>query len=103
MDSLRHHRFTTGLPVTLSEGDDASLCGCEGADRPNYTGEKIRFLDPRKSGYQWFDTTPFFPEIIGQVGNANRRFFHGPGLNNWDIAFHKNTKIYERMNLEFQG
>ena len=96
-------RFTTGLPVTLSEGDDASLCGCEGADRPNYTGEKIRFLDPRKSGYQWFDTTPFSPEIIGQVGNANRRFFHGPGLNNWDFALHKNTKIYERMNLEFRA
>ena len=96
-------RFTTGLPVTLSEGDDASLCGCEGADRPNYTGEKIRILDPRQSGNQWFDTSPFFPETIGQVGNANRRFFHGPGLNNWDIAFHKNTTIYERMNLEFRA
>jgi hypothetical protein len=106
-------RFTTGLPVTLGEGDDNSLCGCDGVDLPNYTGDKIHFLDPRGPGNRWFaqsfdpDTgvplAPFFPEGLGQLGNANRRFFHGPGINNWDIAFHKNTKITERTNLEFRA
>jgi hypothetical protein len=34
---------------------------------------------------------------------VKRRFFHGPGFNNWDLAFHKNTRITERVNLEFRG
>ncbi len=105
-------RFTTGLPVTLREGDDASLCGCSGADLPNYTGKKLHFLDPRKPGNRWFEATfddngvpltPFFPESLGSIGNTNRRFFHGPGINNWDIALHKNTKIRETMDLEFRA
>jgi len=105
-------RFATGLPVTLSEGDDASLCGCSGADRPNYTGDKVHLLDPRKSGNRWFGATfddngvpltPFFPEATGEIGNASRRFFHGPGFNNWDFALHKSTKIGEGMNLEFRA
>jgi hypothetical protein len=35
-------------------------------------------------------------------GNANRRFFHGPGINNWDMALHKDTHITERAALEFR-
>jgi hypothetical protein len=42
-------RFATGLPVTLTESGDLSLCGCGGADRPNYTGGPINFFDPRSS------------------------------------------------------
>jgi hypothetical protein len=34
---------------------------------------------------------------------VKRRFFHGPGINNWDLAFHKNTRITERVTLEFRG
>ena len=95
-------RFTTGFPVTLSESDDASLCGCGGADVPNYNGQPIHFLDIRKTG-QWFDTSPFSPEVTGVFGNANRRFFHGPGINNWDFSLHKGTPITERANLEFRA
>jgi hypothetical protein len=96
-------RFATGFPVTLSEGDDASLCGCGGADVPNYNGQPIHFLDPRKPGNLFFDPSPFSPEVIGFTGNAKRRFFHGPGFNQWDLAFHKNTGITERIALEFRA
>lgn len=95
-------RFTTGFPVTLSESDDASLCGCGGADVPNYNGQPIHFMDIRKTG-QWFDTSPFSPEVTGVFGNANRRFFHGPGINNWDFSLHKSTLITEKTNLEFRA
>lgn len=113
-------RFTTGFPVTLSEADDGSLCGCGGADVPNYNGQSIHFLDPRKTG-QYFEVTsdpntgipisPFFPEtgtdpnnpILGVPGNTSRRFFHGPGINNWDLALHKGTHITERTALEFRA
>jgi Carboxypeptidase regulatory-like domain len=96
-------RFATGFPVTLSESDDASLCGCSGADVPNYNGQAIHFFDPRGPGHQLFDPSPFTPETIGVLGNSNRRFFHGPGFNNWDMAFRKNTMIGERMALEFRA
>jgi hypothetical protein len=96
-------RFATGFPVTLTESDDASLCGCNGADVPNYNGQSIHFLNPRNTGNQLFDPAPFSPETIGIAGTANRRFFHGPGFNNWDLALHKNTRIGERMALEFRA
>ncbi len=95
-------RFTTGFPVTLRESDDASLCGCGGADVPNYNGQPIHFLDIRKTG-QWFDTSPFSTETLGVFGNTRRRFFHGPGINNWDFSLHKDTAITERTNLEFRA
>jgi hypothetical protein len=104
-------RFTTGFPVTLSESDDASLCGCGGADVPNYNRQSIHFLDIRKTGH-WFEETldtnnnpiaPFTAENPGIFGNSNRRFFHGPGINNWDFSLHKSTPITERTNLEFRA
>jgi hypothetical protein len=96
-------RFTTGFPITLSEDDDGSLCGCGGADVPNYNGQPIHFFNPRKTEGQYFDTSPFTAETIGVPGNSNRRFFHGPGINNWDLALHKNTALSERTNLEFRA
>jgi hypothetical protein len=96
-------RFNTGFPVTLTEDDDNSLCGCSGADLPNYNGQPIHFLDPRKPGNLFFDPSPFSPEDLGVVGNAKRRFFHGPGINNWDLSVRKNTLIGERMALEFRA
>jgi Carboxypeptidase regulatory-like domain/TonB dependent receptor len=101
-------RFVTGFPITLSESDDQSLCGCSGADVPKYDGTPIHFLDPRHidpvtEGHFFFDPAPFSTNDLGRIGNVKRRFFHGPGINNWDLAFHKNTKISERVLLEFRG
>jgi len=97
-------RFTTGLGVTLSAGGDKSLCGCSGVDRPNYNGQPIEYLDPRDSdNHQYFVTDPFSPEELGVAGNANRRFFHGPGLNNWDISLQKITRITEGVSILFRA
>jgi hypothetical protein len=41
-------------------------------------------------------------EPLGQIGNANRRFFSGPGLNNWDIALLKNTNFTESKVLQLR-
>jgi len=35
-------------------------------------------------------------------GNAARRPFHGPGVNNFDMALRKVTKIAESKSLEFR-
>ncbi|HWY52871.1 MAG TPA: carboxypeptidase regulatory-like domain-containing protein [Terriglobales bacterium] len=104
-------RFATGIPVTLIENDNNSLLGTQftgpiplGIDVPNYSGSGIHVLDPRKKhSLQYFDTTPFTPEQIGQLGNSRRRFFHGPGINNWDMALLKDTKLTETLDLQFRA
>jgi len=101
-------RFSSGEPVTLTEMDDNSLLGTAGAgaislpvDTPNFTPGPLNITDPR-TGQPYFNISLFSPETLGQLGTARRRFFAGPGLNNWDIALLKDTAIREGMNLEFR-
>ena len=96
--------FVTGLPVTLSENDDLTLIGTGFAsiDLPNVTkGQILSHTNPR-SGLAYFNTALFSPETLGHLGDADRRFFHGPGLNNWDLALLKDTNITESKVLEFR-
>ena len=101
-------RFSSGQPVTLVETDDRSYLGTSGAgaislpvDTPNYTSGSLNITDPR-SNQPYFNTSLFSLEGLGMLGNARRRFFSGPGLNNWDIAILKDTLIKEGVNLEFR-
>jgi hypothetical protein len=102
-------RFASGLPVTLWESDDNSLLGTSGAgaislpvDTPEYTPGSLNFTNPR-TGVPYFNTALFSPEPLGQEGSSPRRFFGGPGINNWDIAIMKDTSIKEGINLEFRA
>jgi Carboxypeptidase regulatory-like domain/TonB dependent receptor len=102
-------RFSTGLPVVIYESDDRSLLGTAftgpiilDVDTPNYTPGSLDFKNPR-SGQAFFNTTLFSEETLGQLGNSRRRFFHGPGVNNFDMALVKNTPLTERSNLEFRA
>ncbi|MGA2074093.1 MAG: hypothetical protein ABSH52_11370 [Terriglobia bacterium] len=101
--------FSTGVPVSLSESDDQSLCGCEtygtsSVDFPNYNDETIQHYNPRtSSGYQQFSVSQFTRELPGVPGNANRRFFHGPGLNDWDMSLFKNVRVNERVSLDIRA
>jgi hypothetical protein len=102
--------FSSGIPVYIFENDDHSLLGTDnsgplplGIDTPNYTGGSIKKLNPRKAGNLYFDTSGFSPEPIGQLGTARRRFFSGPGLNNFNMALSKDTKLYWGSTLEFRA
>jgi hypothetical protein len=103
-------RFATGLPVTLVETDDHSLLGTAfggpiilPVDTPDQVGP-LHIMDPRKtSTHLYFDPTSFASSTIGSEGNARRRFFHGPGINNWDAALQKSTKITERVDLQLRA
>jgi hypothetical protein len=102
-------RFSTGLPVIIYESDDRSLLGTAfngpiqlDVDTPNVTAGPLKFTNPR-SGQPYFNTSLFSLEPIGQLGNSKRRFFSGPGVNNWDMALLKNTMLTERFNLEFRA
>src|SRR5208337_2455929 len=100
----------TGLPVTLYETDDNSLLGTAvagplpiGMDTPLFTGTSIHKKSPRSSSTApFFDASQFVTEPIGTLG-SRRRFFHGPGLNNWDMALLKDTRLSETAKLQFRA
>ncbi len=101
-------RFATGVPVIMYETDDNSLLGTAfagplpiGMDVPIFTGTSIHRLDPRATG-NYFDSSQFTAEPIGTLG-TQRRFFHGPGQNDWDMTLLKNTRLTETMKLEVRA
>jgi hypothetical protein len=107
-------RFATGFPVYLVENDDHSLLGTFGTgqgnmiDVPNRLMGPLNITDPRKgdpaSGTNpYFNTSLFYKEALGQLGNANRRFFHGPGWNNWDLSLAKDLRLTESKSLQFRA
>jgi hypothetical protein len=107
-------RFSTGFPVFILEGDDNSLTGSGGGgqgngwDEPNRLPGALNITDPRKANpatgtNPYFTTSLFTPEAVGQLGNSNRRFFHGPGWNNWDMSLSKELPLTESKKLEFRA
>src|SRR5437763_14215837 len=74
-------RFATGFPVTISQSGDRSLTGTSGVDEPDFLGGLV-VTDPRGPNNRYFNRQAFQTEPLGGVGNAARRFFHGPGFNN---------------------
>ena len=102
-------KFATGLPVTLVENDDHSLLGTGfggpitlAVDTPDFVGP-LNITNPRHTGGQYFSPAAFAPSAIGLEGDSRRRFFHGPGLDNFDFALLKDTRFNERFNLQFRG
>ena len=87
--------------MTITQSGDRSLTGTSGVDEPDFIGGLV-FQDPRNAGpdgarNRYFNKTAFRSETLGGVGNSSRRFFHGPGFNNWDFGLHKLTRVTEHV------
>jgi hypothetical protein len=104
-------RFSTGLPVTLLDDSDHSLLGTLGngvnnylLDTPEYHGAPLEINTNPRNGRPEFNTTPaaFTTEALGQLGNVPRRFFYGPGINNFDMTLTKVLKVTESKSFEFR-
>ena len=97
-------RFATGFPIALSESGDRALTGTSGADHPNYIGGLAITPDVRNTpNHQYFSPGVFTAEALGTMGNADPRFFHGPGINNFDLALQKITRVHESMSVQFRA
>jgi hypothetical protein len=102
-------RLSSGMPVTLVNNNDTSLLGTipnginnEGVDTPNSLPGDLKLnLNPR-DGQPTFNTALFSLPALGQVGTAARRFFSGPGMEDLDVALHKNVRLTESRSLEFR-
>jgi len=100
-------RFSSGFPVTLYSLGDNSLLGAEpnginnfGLDLPDYRlGPLNLSSNPRKNNQQYFSAALFSVNALGTTGTANRRFFHGPGMNNYDMALAKTFTMTESKSL----
>lgn len=104
------NRFASGFPVTLINNGDNSLIGTNpngtnnsSIDEPEYSGGSLHLNpNPRKNGHNYFDTMAFSMNALGTPGNAKRRFFYGPGANNFDMAMAKKLPVTESKSLLFR-
>ena len=101
--------FSSGLPVTLVNYGDNSLLGSEpnginnyGVDEPDYNGGVLDLNQNPRNGRSYFNTSQFSENAMGTPGTAKRRFFYGPGINNYDMALLKNVRVTESKSLQFR-
>jgi hypothetical protein len=102
-------RFSSGLPVTLVNFGDNSLLGSEpngvnnfGIDEPDYKGGPLNLNKNPRNGKPYFNTAQFSENALGTPGSAKRRFFYGPGMDNFDMALLKNVRLTESKSLQFR-
>ncbi|MGB6458711.1 MAG: carboxypeptidase regulatory-like domain-containing protein [Candidatus Acidiferrum sp.] len=102
-------RFSSGLPVTLVNFGDNSLLGSEpnginnfGVDEPDYNGGSLDLNKNPRNGRSYFNIAQFSENALGSPGTAQRRFFYGPGMDNYDMALLKNIRLTEVKSLQFR-
>ena len=102
-------RFATGLPVTLASNGDNFLVDAQNnginsvsIDLPNMASGNPEINHNPRNGRPYFNSALFSPNSLGTQGDASRRPFYGPGINNWDLALHKVTKLTESKSLELR-
>jgi hypothetical protein len=125
--------FQSGFPIRITSQDDVELLDTtfdfEEPGQPNFapgatfktvnprntvcaagTGPLAQNLDPTLPACQPVSGFAFDPNIftnstvpLGTIGNAPRSICCGPGINNWDMSFSKQTGLGERLNMEFRA
>lgn len=87
----------TGLPIVIGGANNFR------ASRPNSTGVSAKLDNPSAS--KWFNTDAFINPPNYTFGNIGRVLpdVRGPGTFNWDLSFIKNTRVHERVNLQFRA
>ena len=109
-------RFSSGLPVTLYNNTDNSLLGSmpnginnNGVDTPIMLPGNLAVNRNPRGGQTAFNTSLFPTDLasptsqyFGQVGNVPRRFFYGPGLENFDMSLQKELALKQDKTLQFR-
>lgn len=87
----------SGLPVVIRGANNFR------ADRPNSTGRSAKLAT--RSAARWFDTGAFLNPPDFTLGNVGRVLpdVRNPGAFNLDLSAFKNTRVRERLNLQFRA
>jgi hypothetical protein len=95
--------------VTLYDNSDNSLLGTLGngvnnylLDTPQYLPGSLKINTNGRNGKPAFNTSLFPEENLGQLGNARRRMFYGPGIDNYDMTLQKDLHLTEAKSLKFR-
>ena len=103
-------RFTSGLPITLLNNNDTSLLGTipnginnNGVDTPNWSGQSLHLHTNPRGNTAIFDATQLTLPALGTMGNARRRFFSGPGIENLDATLSRSFLAKDNRALEFRA
>jgi hypothetical protein len=103
-------RFTSGLPVTLLNNNDTSLLGTipnginnNGVDTPAWSGKSLSIHTNPRGSVPVFDASQLTLPALGTMGNARRRFFSGPGLENLDATITKMQHLRDSSSIEFRA
>jgi Carboxypeptidase regulatory-like domain len=101
--------FSSGFPVTLINNGDNSLLGTSpngvnnfGVDEPDVAPGPLNLNSNPRNGQSYFNTALFTINKLGTPGTAKRRYFYGPGMNNFDMALLKDVKVTESKTLQFR-
>jgi hypothetical protein len=62
----------------------------------------LNLNDNPRNGRPYFNKSLFSEQPLGTPGNVPRRFFAGPGLENWDMALLKDTRVKESISIQFR-
>jgi hypothetical protein len=101
---------TDGSTFNVLEGNHALNLAATYSLRPelgrfvNLTGDyreadsTAGFAPSNSSKKEWLAI-----EAYGTLGNARRRVFYGPGIENFDLTLQKNIRLAESKSLEFRA
>ncbi|MGH9720226.1 MAG: hypothetical protein ACRD8O_08440, partial [Bryobacteraceae bacterium] len=91
-------RFWTGPPLGVGSNGNAGTLG--GGIRSDYLGGQI--IPDTQDRLNWFNPLVFGRPVDGSLGNTGKYVLRGPGINQWDFSVFKNTKVTERVNVQFR-
>jgi outer membrane receptor protein involved in Fe transport len=100
--------FQSGFPIRITSQDDVEELDStdlfEFPGEPNLTAP-FQTQNIRQNNGFVFNPNLFTNATVapGTIGDAPRSICCGPGINNWDMSFSKETKFGERWEMEFRG
>jgi hypothetical protein len=80
-------------------------------DELDYTPGSLHLNNNPRNGNTYFNTSLFSlpadnpaagDTIANTIGNSGRRFFSGPGINNFDLTLQKDLNLSESKTFEFR-
>jgi hypothetical protein len=102
----------TGFPVNVMTGltpQESNTGGLTG-DRPNFSSaagcKPGQILDQTNNSHtlvQWFNPNCYALQPFGTLGDVPRDSLTGPGLLDLDFSVIKDTRITEKLNVEFRA
>ncbi|PYX97491.1 MAG: adenylyl cyclase [Acidobacteria bacterium] len=102
----------SGLPLTVTNSSPSrDPAGLGLLDALSFAGRRPNQIgDPNANAphtvRQWFNTSAFqkaYPAGQLTPGNERRGTVRGPGQERWDASLFKNTKVGERLNVQFRA